>query len=80
MREIYADFNNFAADGSLDLTCVASLGSIANLEEPLTEDELVWFTDGELRAKGRMFLRPDGSWEGRSDGHWEFLRETGPAC
>jgi len=39
MREIYADFNNFAADGSLDLT-----------------------------------------WEGRSDGHWEFLRETGPAC
>lgn len=70
MKEIYADFNDFAADGTLSLTCVGSAKSIASLKEGLEDGEEVWFTDGELRVKGRVFQRMDGSWEGRSD--WSF--------
>ena len=72
MKEIYADFNDIAADKTLPLTCAGSITSIANLNEPLVEGELVWFSDRELRVKGKVYLRPDGSWEGRSD--WQFVR------
>lgn len=72
MKEIYADFNDFAADGTLPLTCAGSLESIANLREPLMDGEEVWFSDGERRVKGRAHRRQDGTWEGRSDG--QFVR------
>jgi hypothetical protein len=72
MKEIYADFNDFAADGSLPLTCRGSVASIAALEEPLEVGEEVWLTDGELRVKARVFLYKDGSWEARSD-DWDFV-------
>lgn len=72
MKEIYADFNDIAADGTLPLTCAGSVASILGLKEPLADGEEVWFTDGELRARGRVYRRKDGSWEGRSD--WKFLR------
>jgi hypothetical protein len=71
MREIYADFNDFAADGSLPLTCQGSVTSIAGLSEPLRDGEEVWLSDGEIRAKGQVFRCPNGSWEGRSA--WEFV-------
>jgi len=59
------------ADGTLPLTCAGSVSSIANLAEALEEEEEVWFTDGELRAKGRVFRSATGTWEGRSE--WQFL-------
>jgi hypothetical protein len=71
MKEIFADFNNFDTDGTLDLACAGSVKSIAALEEPLAEGETVWFSDGELRVKGTVHRRPDGTWEGRSD--WKFV-------
>ena len=71
MKKVYADFNDIAADGSLPLTCAGSVSSIATLEGGLDEGEEVWFTDGELRVRGHVFRRSDGSWEGRSD--WKFL-------
>lgn len=71
MKEIYADFNDFAADGTLPLTCSGSLASIATFENVLLDGEGVWFSDGEMRARGRIFRRPDGTWEGRSD--WRFV-------
>src|SRR5262245_20834776 len=67
MKVIYADFNDFAADGTLPLTCKGSVTSIASLKEGLKDGEEVWFTDGELRVKGHVFRCKDGSWEGRSD-------------
>lgn len=70
MKEIYADFNDFAVDSTLPLTCNGSVASIEALTEPLRDGEEVWFTDGELRVKGRVFMCKDGSWEGRSD--WNF--------
>jgi hypothetical protein len=72
MKEIYADFNDIAADGTLPLTCAGSVASIANLKDPLEDGELVLFSDGELSVKGRVYRRQDGSWEGRSD--WQFVR------
>lgn len=72
MKEIYADFNDIAADGTLPLTCSGSIESIAKLREPLSDGEEVWLTDGELRAPARVFRR-EGFWEGRSD--WRFVHE-----
>ena len=71
MKEVHADFNDIAADGSLPLTCAGSMSSIATLPGGLEEGEEVWFADGELCARGRVFRRSDGSWEGRSQ--WKFL-------
>ena len=71
MKEIYADFNDIAADGTLPLTCHGSRESIAGLEDAMTDGEEVWFTDGELRARGRVYRAEDGTWEGRSD--WRFV-------
>jgi hypothetical protein len=72
MKEIYADFNDVDADGTLPLTCSGSVESIGALQEPLMDGETVCFSDGELRVKGRVCRRADGSWEGRSD--WKFVR------
>lgn len=71
MKTIYADFNNFAVDGTLPLDCAGSVESIAALDEPLQEGEEVLLSDGELRVKARVFRYKDGSWEGRSS-DWDF--------
>lgn len=73
MKEIYADFNDIAADGTLPLTCSGSVESISQLREPLTDGEEVWLTDGDLRATARVFLSREGFWEGRSD--WRFVHD-----
>jgi hypothetical protein len=72
MKEIYADFNDLTNDRVLFLTCAGSVACIAELEGTLAEGEEVWFSDGELRVRGRVYRTPDGSWEGRSD--WQFVR------
>lgn len=72
MRRLYADFNDFATDGVLPLTCVGSVESIAQLDAPLREDEEVWLSDGELGTRAWVFER-EGHWEARSD--WMFLPE-----
>jgi hypothetical protein len=74
VKEIYADFNNFAVDGTLPLTCVGSVASIAKLVGELVNGELVWLTDGELRVKGTVHRRADGAWEARSD--WKFVKNA----
>jgi len=71
MKEIYADFNDIDADGTLPLTCKGSLDSIAQIDGGLVDGEEVWFTDGELRTRGRVFRSKQGIWEGRSD--WRFI-------
>ncbi len=73
MKEIYADFNDIASDATLPLTCQGSVASIASLGDSLGDGEEVWLTDGELRARARVFRCADGSWEGRSE--WDFVRE-----
>jgi hypothetical protein len=70
VKEIYADFNDIANDGTLPLTCAGSLASIASLDDVLREGEEVWLSDGELRIKGRVFRQSDGAWSCRSD--WRF--------
>ncbi len=74
MKLIFADFNDFASDGTLPLTCAGSLESIANLGTELEDGEQVRFTDGELRVVGNVFWHPSGFWEGRSD--WEFEEDS----
>ena len=66
-KNLCADFNDIATDGTLPLTCAGSVTSIARLEEELEDGEEVWLTDeGGLRVRGRVF-RQDGSWEVCSD-------------
>jgi hypothetical protein len=69
VKTIYADFNDFAADGRLPLTCAGSIESIATLTEPLREGESVWLSDGELWVIARVF-QTEGAWEAESD--WQF--------
>ena len=71
MREIYADFNDFATNGTLPLTSLGSRDSIDSLETLLADGEEVILTDGELRVIARVFQLPNGAWEGRSD--WNFF-------
>lgn len=71
MREIYADFNDIAADSKLPLTCEGSAASIAALNPPPHAGEEVWLSDGELRARAHLSLSADGSWEARSE--WQFV-------
>lgn len=71
MKEVYADFNDITANGTLPLTCNGSVESIANLKEGLKDGEDVWLTDGELRVIGRVFRCKDGSWEAQSE--WLFV-------
>jgi hypothetical protein len=72
MIEIYAEFNDIAADGSLPLTCNGSVESIDAIGPALTHGEEVWLSDGELRVRGRVFRRDDGCWEARAK--WDDLR------
>lgn len=75
MKQIYADFNDIANDGTLPLTCTGSVASIGSLGgKELKDGEEVWLSDGELRVRARVFRRQDGNWEARSS--WEF--ETTP--
>ena len=70
MKELYADFNDVAADRTPPLTCVGSRESINALPEALKEGEEVKLTDGELVAVATVHRREDGTWEARSN--WEF--------
>ena len=76
MKQIYADFNDIAADGTLPLTCRGSVHSIAMLQGPLHDGDEVLLSDDELRVIARVFRRVDGSWEARSD--WTFVRLDEP--
>jgi hypothetical protein len=76
MKQVYADFNEVDADGSLDLRCAGSVVSIAELKMEPREAEEVCFTDGEMFAVGRVHRRADGTWEGRST--WEFVHLPPP--
>ena len=70
MKELYADFNDVAADRTLPLTCVGSRESIDALTEALKEGEEVQLTDGELVAVATVHRRQDGMWEACAN--WEF--------
>jgi len=70
MRTIYADFNDFAKDGTLPLTCSGSIKSIISLDTPLTDGEEVILTDGDLIVIAQVFRLTNGTWEGRSN--WKF--------
>lgn len=70
MKEIYADFNDVAADGTLPLTCAGSRASIEALSDALKEGEEVKLSDGELVTVGTVHRRNDGTLEARSD--WKF--------
>lgn len=70
MIVLYADFNNFAIDGTLPLTCSGSVASIATLTTPLRDGARVWLSDGELWVEANVFRRDDGTLEAR--GGWEF--------
>ena len=72
MKRIYADFNNFDADGTLPLTCRGSLDSIARLGGELRDGEEIVLSDGELEAVARAFRWKDGSWEARAE-NWVFV-------
>jgi len=72
MKEIYADFNNFDADGNLDLRCKGSIDSLNSYGNTLMIGEEVYFTDqDELKVRGILHRCKDGSWEGHSD-KWVF--------
>lgn len=68
MKRVYADFNDFAADGTLPLICRGSIDSIAALTEELRHGELVLLSDGELEVVAQVLSHSDGSWEARLNG------------
>ena len=76
MKQVYADFNSFSADGTLPLIGKGSVESIEALPESLVDGEEVWITDGELRARARVYWCPradcfaPGFWEARAV--WAF--------
>lgn len=74
MKRIYADFNDFAADQSLPLTCRGSIDSIASLSEPLQEGEEVLLSDGEVGVVARVFQHKNGLWEARASWHFSAIR------
>jgi hypothetical protein len=65
MKTLYADFNNFDANGGLPLTCVGSIQSIRALREPLSEGEQVVLSDGDVMVTAEVHLRPNGTWIAR---------------
>ncbi len=71
MKRLYADFNNFDANGILPLNSRGSLDSIAALSGPLREGENVLLSDGDLEVSARVSLAKDGVWEARSE-EWTF--------
>lgn len=74
MIRLYADFNDFADDGTLPLTCRGSVDSMAALGRKLRDGEQVVLSDDELEVVARMFRLDDGSWEARGD--WRFVDAT----
>jgi hypothetical protein len=72
MKTIYADFNDLADDGTLDLGCAGSVETIAALPEAPQDGAEVWFTDGELRVRAQI-VRGEHGWEGRAE-YWAFER------
>ena len=70
MKEIYADFNDIASDGTLPLTCAGSRTSIGELPEGLKDGEQVRLTDGELSVAASVYQCEDGTWTAHSD--WKF--------
>lgn len=70
LKRLYADFNDFAVDGSLPFTCKGSIDSIAELDDDLSNGEQIVLSDGEMEVIARLVRRDDGSWEARSD--WRF--------
>ena len=70
MKRLYADFNDFAADQTLPLTCGGSIDSIAALPEPLQEGEEVMLSDGDVEVVARVFRHKGGGWEARAT--WIF--------
>ena len=74
MKELYADFNDCAEDGTLPLTCVGSVTSIAVCEDDLESGEEVWLSDGDLRVRARVERHPDGSWVASSE--WAFANRA----
>lgn len=71
MKRLYADFNDFAADGTLPLTSKGSVDSIDVLADELWSGEEVVLSDGEMQVFAQVFRRADGSWEARSN--WSFV-------
>ena len=71
MIELYADFNDIAADGTLPLTAEGSVAAIAALGAHLREAQRVRLSDGELVTLATVHQRDDGTWEARSN--WEFF-------
>lgn len=71
MKRLYADFNDFAAEGTLPLTCKGSVDSIVALAGALQSGEEVVLSDGNMEVIARVFRLGDGSWEARSD--WMFV-------
>jgi len=55
VKALRADFNDFAQSGDLPLTGAESRKSIAELTEPLADEERVWLTDGELFVIAQVF-------------------------
>jgi hypothetical protein len=72
MKQLYADFNDIAADGTLPLTSSGSAESIAALEHGLTDGEAVILCDGELQSVAHVFPSEDGTWTARSE--WRFSK------
>jgi hypothetical protein len=66
MKELFVDFNGFDQHGDLPL----SPATLAKLDRAPENGEEVCFTDGEVRALGRVFLLENGTWEARGD--WQF--------
>jgi hypothetical protein len=71
MIELYADFNDAAADGSLPLTSFGSLRSIAGVKNKLAEGLVVFLTDGDLSANATLGKAADGTWYARPG--WEIV-------
>ncbi len=74
MKRLYADFNNFAADDTLPLTCKGSVDSIAALDRELRSGEEVVLSDDDVEVVARVFQLDDGSWEAR--GAWKYVDVT----
>jgi hypothetical protein len=71
MIEIYADFNDVAADETLPLTCLGSVQSLDLVANRIYEGIVVILTDGELRAEASLSKATNGSWYAKSD--WVFF-------
>ncbi len=69
VKTIYADFNDFDADGILPLICRGSRDSIA-AHPGLCSGEEVVLSDGDMSVVATVTRKADGTWEANSD--WKF--------